>query len=77
VLRSPGQEVFGSGPVTIPFAEIIGVIPGFMAIAVAGDLPINIDEYRSRSRRPGALRRPADRPAALTMTAQDDRRTPA
>jgi NADPH2:quinone reductase len=44
VLRSSGLEVLGSGPGTIPFAEITGAIPEFMAFATAGDLPIDIDE---------------------------------
>jgi NADPH2:quinone reductase len=44
VLRSSGLEILGSGPGTIPLAEIIGAIPEFMAIAAAGDLPIEIDE---------------------------------
>ena len=44
VLRSSGLEILGSGPGTIPLPEIIGAIPEFMAIAAAGDLPIEIDE---------------------------------
>ena len=44
VLRSSGLEVLGSGPGTIPLAEIIGAIPQFMAIAATGDLPIDIDQ---------------------------------
>ena len=44
VLRSSGLEILGSGPGTIPLAEIIGAIPEFMAIAATGDLPIEIDE---------------------------------
>ena len=44
VLRSSGLEILGSGPGTIPLAEIIGAIPEFMAIAATGDLPIDIDE---------------------------------
>ena len=44
VLRSSGLEILGSGPGTIPIAEIIGAIPEFMAIAATGDLPIEIDE---------------------------------
>jgi NADPH:quinone reductase-like Zn-dependent oxidoreductase len=44
VLRSSGLEVLGSGPGTIPVAEIIGAIPEFMAIAATGGLPIEIDE---------------------------------
>jgi NADPH:quinone reductase-like Zn-dependent oxidoreductase len=44
VLRSSGLEIYGSGPGTIPLAEITGAIPGFMAIAADGDLPIEIDE---------------------------------
>ncbi len=34
----------GSGPGTIPLAEIISAIPQFMAIAATGDLPIDLDE---------------------------------
>jgi hypothetical protein len=45
VLRSSGLEVLGSGPGTIPLAEIIGAVPEFMAIAATGDLPIDIDEF--------------------------------
>jgi NADPH:quinone reductase-like Zn-dependent oxidoreductase len=44
VLRSSGLEVLGSGPGTIPFAEITSAIPEFMAVATASDLPIDIDE---------------------------------
>jgi NADPH:quinone reductase-like Zn-dependent oxidoreductase len=44
VLRSSGLEILGSGPGTIPLAEIIGAIPEFIAIAATGDLPIEIDE---------------------------------
>jgi len=44
VLRSSGLEVLGSGPGTIPLAEIFAAIPGFLALAAAGDLPIDIDE---------------------------------
>ncbi len=44
VLRSSGLEILGSGPGTIPLAEIISAIPPFMAIAATGDLPIDIDE---------------------------------
>jgi NADPH:quinone reductase-like Zn-dependent oxidoreductase len=44
VLRSSGLEILGSGPGTIPLAEIIGAAPEFMAIAATGDLPIDIDE---------------------------------
>ncbi len=44
VLRSSGLEILGSGPGTIPLAEITGAIPGFMAIAATGGLPIEIDE---------------------------------
>ena len=44
VLRSSGLEILGSGPGTIPLAEITGAIPEFMALAAAGDLPIDIDE---------------------------------
>jgi NADPH2:quinone reductase len=44
VLRSSGLEILGSGPGTIPQAEIIGAIPEFMAIAAAGGLPVEIDE---------------------------------
>ena len=44
VLRSSGLEILGSGPGTIPQAEIVAAIPEFMAIAAAGDLPIDIDE---------------------------------
>jgi len=44
VLRSSGLEILGSGPGTIPLADIIGAIPEFMAIAATGDLPIDIDE---------------------------------
>jgi NADPH:quinone reductase-like Zn-dependent oxidoreductase len=44
VLRSSGLEVLGSGPGTIPLAEIVAAIPEFMAIAATGDLPIDIDE---------------------------------
>jgi NADPH:quinone reductase-like Zn-dependent oxidoreductase len=41
VVRTSGLEILGS---TIPLAEITEVIPRFMAIAAAGDLPIEIDE---------------------------------
>ena len=44
VLPSFGLEILGSGPGTIPVAEIIGAIPEFMAIAATGDVPIEIDE---------------------------------
>jgi len=44
VLRSSGLEILGSGPGTIPLAEITGAIPRFMSIAATGDLPIDIDE---------------------------------
>ena len=44
VLRSSGLEILGSGPGTIPLAEITGAIPGFMALAATGDLPVEIDE---------------------------------
>jgi NADPH:quinone reductase-like Zn-dependent oxidoreductase len=44
VLRSSGLEVLGSGPGTIPLAEIIAAIPQVIAIAADGDLPIDIDE---------------------------------
>src|SRR5271166_6052348 len=44
VLRSSGLEIFGSGPGTIPLAEIVSAIPQFMAIAATGDLPIDLDE---------------------------------
>ena len=44
VLRSSGLEILGSGPGTIPLAEITGAIPEFMVLAAAGDLPIDIDE---------------------------------
>jgi NADPH:quinone reductase-like Zn-dependent oxidoreductase len=44
VLRSSGLEILGSGPGTIPLAEIISAIPPFMAIAATGDLPIDLDE---------------------------------
>jgi hypothetical protein len=41
VLRSSGLEILGS---TLPLGKVTGVIPGFMAIAAAGGLPIEIDE---------------------------------
>jgi NADPH:quinone reductase-like Zn-dependent oxidoreductase len=44
VLRSSGLEVLGSGPGTIPLAEITGAIPEFMSLAATSDLPIDIDE---------------------------------
>ena len=44
VLRSSGLEILGSGPGTVPLAEIISAIPEFMAIAATSDLPIEIDE---------------------------------
>ena len=44
VLRSSGLEILGSGPGTIPLADIIGATPEVMAIAATGDLPIEIDE---------------------------------
>jgi len=44
VLRSSGLEILGSGPGTIPRAEIIGAIPEFMSVAATGTLPIEIDE---------------------------------
>ena len=54
VLRSSGLEILGSGPGTIPLAEITGAIPEFMALAAAGGLPIDIDEvHLSTSVRPG------------------------
>ena len=67
VLRSSGLEVLGSGPGTIPLAEIIGAIPEFMAIAATGDLPVDIDEVpladvESASRRSGGGRRIVLRP---------------
>jgi hypothetical protein len=39
-----GLEILGSGPGTIPLAEIISAILQFMAIATTGDLPIDLDE---------------------------------
>jgi NADPH:quinone reductase-like Zn-dependent oxidoreductase len=67
VLRSSGLEILGSGPGTIPLAEITGAIPGFLAIAAAGDLPIDIDEMplgdvSSAWRRSGGGRRIIFRP---------------
>jgi NADPH:quinone reductase-like Zn-dependent oxidoreductase len=44
VLRSSGLQILGSGPGTIPLAQIIAAIPQFMAIAATGDLPIDIDQ---------------------------------
>ena len=44
VLRSSGLEILGSGPGTIPLAEITGAIPEFMSLAATSDLPIDIDE---------------------------------
>jgi NADPH:quinone reductase-like Zn-dependent oxidoreductase len=44
VLRSSGLEVLGSGPGTIPLAEIINATPEFMSLAATGDLPIDIAE---------------------------------
>ena len=44
VLRSSGLEILGSGPGTIPLAEIINATPEFMSLAATGDLPIDIDE---------------------------------
>ena len=43
-LRSSGLEILGSGPGTIPLAEITGAIPQFMSIAATEDLPIDIEE---------------------------------
>jgi NADPH:quinone reductase-like Zn-dependent oxidoreductase len=42
VLRSSGLEVLGSGPGTIPLAEIVNATPEFMSLAATGDLPIDI-----------------------------------
>jgi len=47
VLCSSGLEVLGSGPGTIPVAEVIDAIPQFMAVAVEGGLAIEIDETPS------------------------------
>ena len=44
VLRSSGLQVLGSGPGTIPLAEIINATPEFMSLAATGDLPIDIDK---------------------------------
>ena len=44
VLRSSGLEILGSGPGTVPLAEITGAIPEFMSLAATSDLPIDIDE---------------------------------
>ena len=44
VLRSSGLEVLGSGPGTIPLAEIVNATPEFMSLAATGDLPIDIAE---------------------------------
>ena len=44
VLRSSGLQVLGSGPGTIPLAEIINATPEFMSLAATGDLPIDIAE---------------------------------
>jgi hypothetical protein len=43
-LRSSGLEILGSGPGTIPLAEVISAIPQFMVIAATGGLPIDLDE---------------------------------
>jgi hypothetical protein len=74
VLRSSGLEILGSGPGTIPLAEIIGAIPQFMAIAADGGLPIEIDEIPPRRGRGGLAwprwRRAAGRPPALSRQDQ-------
>ncbi len=62
VLRSSGLEILGSGPGTIPLAEITGAIPEFMSLAATSDLPIDIDEVPlaevepTRHRRSGGRR---------------------
>ena len=72
VLRSSGLEILGSGPGTIPLAEITGAIPEFMSLAAAGDLPIDIDEVPLAEVGPAVAssqRRPADRLPALNTAA--------
>jgi NADPH:quinone reductase-like Zn-dependent oxidoreductase len=44
VLRSSGLEVLGSGPGTIPMAEITGAIPEFISLAATSELPVDIDQ---------------------------------
>ena len=77
VLRSSGLEILGSGPGTIPLAEITGAIPEFMSRAAAGDLPIDIDEVPLAEVEPAwycPQRRPADRLPALNTARQSRRR---
>ena len=61
VLRSSGLEILGSGPGTIPLADIVGAIPQFMALAATGDLPIDIDEVPLAEVEPGWHRRSGGR----------------
>ncbi|MGO9778665.1 MAG: hypothetical protein ACLPQY_02695 [Streptosporangiaceae bacterium] len=61
VLRSSGLEILGSGPGTIPLAEITRAIPEFMSLAAAGDLPIDIDEMPLAEVEPAWHRRSGDR----------------
>jgi hypothetical protein len=65
VLRSSGLEILGSGPGTIPLAEIIGAIPQFMAIAAAGGLAS--PRWRRAAGRPPALRPARTRPLARQL----------
>jgi NADPH:quinone reductase-like Zn-dependent oxidoreductase len=44
VLRSSGLEIAGSGAGTVPVTEIMKAIPGFMALAATGELPIDVAE---------------------------------
>jgi len=72
-------EVLGSGPGTMPLAEIFGAIPRFMALAAVGDLPIGIDEVPLADVEPawrrtaGGHGRPADRHTALNTGRQSGR----
>ena len=67
MLRSSGPEVLGSGPGTLPFAEIINALPQFMAIAATSDLPTGLGEVPLAEaepawHRPGGRRRTVLRP---------------
>ena len=64
-LRSSGLEILGSGPGTIPLAEITGAIPGFMSLAATSDLPIDIDEVPLAEVEPPWHRRRGGRRVAL------------
>ena len=77
VLRSSGLEILGSGPGTIPLAEITGAIPEFMSLAATSDLPIDLDEVPLAEVEAGlasSQRRQADRLPALNTARQSRRR---